>query len=248
MLEPALMSIEPFFYQSIDFPDGEFYSGQWDHRATTDVYLGHTDFRGKSVLDVGPGSGFWTFEMERRGADVIAIELSETDEWDMVPHGGSAPIGIMSAAVAGIQSAFWYSHAKLNSKAKVIRGSAYNAPQLVQPADIAIMGNVLQHLRDPFLAVERVARVTQERLIVSETLWIHDEAFLRSTMMHFFPRAGIPETSHSWYQVSPKLVSEWMKILGFSNTTVELHEQQFNGTPSDPNPRKVKHFTCVGVR
>lgn len=242
------MSVEPFFYQSIDLPDGEFHSGQWDHRATTDVYLGYTNFRDKTVLDVGPGSGFWTFEMERRGADVTAIELGETDEWDIVPHGGSAPTGAMSAAVAGIQSAFWYSHAKLNSKAKVVRGSAYDAPRLVRPADIAMLGNILQHLRDPFLAVERVARVTRERLIVSETLWIHDEAFLRSTMMHFFPRAAAPQTDHSWYQVSPTLVKEWMKILGFPNPVVTLHEQQFNGTPTDPHPRKVKHFTCVGVR
>jgi predicted nicotinamide N-methyase len=37
-----------------------------------DPYLGNFDFVGKRVLDVGAASGFLTFEMEKRGAEVVA--------------------------------------------------------------------------------------------------------------------------------------------------------------------------------
>ena len=51
--------------------------GLWDLRQTVDDYLGRIDFAGKRVLEIGPASGFLTIEMERRGADVVAVELPE---------------------------------------------------------------------------------------------------------------------------------------------------------------------------
>jgi len=45
------------FYQTIALPGYGTIEGCWDHRDHLDAYLGHTDFAGKHVLDVGPGSG-----------------------------------------------------------------------------------------------------------------------------------------------------------------------------------------------
>ncbi len=240
-----------FVYQSIDLPGEETLVGQWDHRATTDVYLAHTNFLGKTVLDVGPGNGFWSFEMERRGATVTAVELGDSDEWDMVPHGGVPPrqdSEARAAATVELREAFTYCHTKLNSKVRCVNGSIYNVPNLVRRSDIALLGNILQHLRDPLLAIERVAQTVTERIIISETIWVDDAAFLETPRMHFFPRASVPEANHSWYQLSPALVTEWLNILGFPKQNVEIHEQKFLGTPSDPAARMVKHFTCSGDR
>ena len=41
--------------------------------------------RGKRVLDVGTSSGFLCFEMERRGAEVVAFDLSDEFDGDAVP-------------------------------------------------------------------------------------------------------------------------------------------------------------------
>jgi 2-polyprenyl-3-methyl-5-hydroxy-6-metoxy-1,4-benzoquinol methylase len=42
------------------------------------------DLRGKSVLDIGPWDGFFTFEMERRGADVTAIDYVDLDSFRLL--------------------------------------------------------------------------------------------------------------------------------------------------------------------
>ena len=60
-----------------DHPGGGKIIGLWDLRQTVDDYLGRIDFAGKRVLEIGPASGFLTIEMERRGADVVAVELPE---------------------------------------------------------------------------------------------------------------------------------------------------------------------------
>jgi hypothetical protein len=241
----------PFFYQSIDLPNGEFQRGLWDHRNTVDVYLGRTDFAGKTVIDIGPASGFWSFEMERRGASVTAIDLGDDDKWDIVPHGGKASEYVaqgMQTGVRSVRESFWYSHAKLGSRVQMKRGTAYNVPALVDNVDIAMMGNILQHLRDPFLAIERVASVVTERIIISESLWIEDPAFLATAAMRLIPREETPDVHHSWFQVTPPLIGEIIKILGFKGLRCELHEQRFMGTDIDPHPRMVKHFTYVGNR
>ena len=58
-----------------------------------------------TALDVGPANGFWSFEMERRGAKVTAIELGPDDDWDAVPHGGLPPAGLSEALRSGVKNA-----------------------------------------------------------------------------------------------------------------------------------------------
>src|SRR4051812_42958839 len=43
------------------------------------------DMRGLRALDVGTFAGFWAFEMERRGADVVAIDVDDLDAVDLPP-------------------------------------------------------------------------------------------------------------------------------------------------------------------
>ena len=47
---------------------------------------GNVDFAGQRVLEIGPASGFLTFEMEKRGADVISVEVTDEHGWDFVPY------------------------------------------------------------------------------------------------------------------------------------------------------------------
>ena len=39
------------------------------------------DLRGKRVLDIGAWDGFYTFEMERRGAHVVALDLFRNEKF-----------------------------------------------------------------------------------------------------------------------------------------------------------------------
>ena len=75
------------FYHHMDLPGLKEVGIGWDLRKTVDDYLGHFDFRGKRVLDVGAASGFLTFEMEKRGAEVVSFDMASPAQWQFVPFG-----------------------------------------------------------------------------------------------------------------------------------------------------------------
>jgi hypothetical protein len=240
-----------FFYQACDLPDLGFVPGAWDHRGSEDVYLAHTDFDGMTAIDVGPANGFWSFAMEKRGAQVTAIELGHNDRWDEVPHAIDGQAGLTEAlhsSVEAVHADFLKCHSALASKVQIKRGNAYATPDLIKSTDIALMGNILQHLRDPFLAIERVAKVVRKRIIISESSWIDDEAFLHSSRISLIPRHDLKKVNHSWYQVTPGFVGEVLGILGFVNLNYEMHWQKFYVTDPSSTPQMVRHFTFSGDR
>jgi 2-polyprenyl-3-methyl-5-hydroxy-6-metoxy-1,4-benzoquinol methylase len=71
---------------------------------------------------------------------------------------------------------------------QLIYGTVYDVPQLVKEVDVALMSNVLQHFRDPLLAIQRVAKVVKETMVITETIWHDDQAFIDSTSMRLLPR------------------------------------------------------------
>ena len=106
------------FYHSMLIPGVGEIIGLWDLRQTVDGYLGRIDFAGKRVLEIGPASGFLAIEMERRGADAVAVELPEGVGWDFVPFPESflAPIRQI-AGMPRLKNSFWFNHAANKSKA-----------------------------------------------------------------------------------------------------------------------------------
>lgn len=240
------------FYQTIALPGYGIVEGTWDHRDNLDAYLGHTDFSGKQVLDVGPGNGFFSFEIEKRGAaKVTALDLGENADWDAVPHSGADVEALRTNLRTNVrlcENAFWFSHKALKSQVNLAHGSVYDTPKLVDAVDIALMGNILQHLRDPFRAIEQVAKVVRDRIIITESIWLDDPTFLSSVSMHLLARADAPLVNHSWWHVSPALVIEILKLLGFHDVNREYHDQLFNYSALDKEKRIVRHYTITGSR
>ena len=69
--------------QGLDKPT----KGPFDLRKNIYQLLGNCDYKNKSVLELGPASGFITFFLENLGAKVSCIDLSiKNDEWDTIPH------------------------------------------------------------------------------------------------------------------------------------------------------------------
>src|SRR5918912_211740 len=68
------------WYHSIELPGGEVIPGFQtvdQLRARIARFPIPADLRGKRVLDIGAWDGWFSFEMERRGAEVVAI-----DRWE----------------------------------------------------------------------------------------------------------------------------------------------------------------------
>ena len=76
-----------YFYHTMELPGHGVIEGRdWDLRGGVDEYLGKVDFAGQRVLEIGPASGFLTFEMEKRGAEVVSVEVTDEHGWDFVPY------------------------------------------------------------------------------------------------------------------------------------------------------------------
>src|SRR5262245_6015090 len=216
-----------FFYHRMNVPGVGLVGGHWDLQETTDAYLGHESFAGKRVLDVGAASGFLTFEMERRGADVVSFDMAPDGRWDIVPLAGlndGAAIQVKRDNWVSLTNAYWLTHAALGSRAKVIYGNIYELPAELGTFDVVFLGSVLLHLRDPFAALHSASRMTSDTIIVT------DLAFeLPGSQMEFVPtRLGPADT---WWRLSEQCVTQMLDVLGFDVANVQRsrHTSAYEG-------------------
>jgi SAM-dependent methyltransferase len=242
---------ECYFYHSMDLPKQGFVSGEWDLRAGVERYLGHVDFGGKRVLDVGTASGFLAFWMERQGAEVIGFDLSEDFSWDRLPYGGGIDPeedASWKAHIRKTNNSFWFTHALLDSKVQMVYGTVYDIPEAIGPVDVVTFGSILLHLRDPFLALQSALRITTETVVVAEALSLRaiPQTLLSSfkPFMMFLPNARRASPRDTWWYLPPRTVVEFLRILGFQHTRVNYHIQRYRGVPLNRAPV----YTVVGRR
>ena len=100
------------------------------------------DLRGKRVLDVGAASGWNSFEMERRGAEVVAVDCVEFEEF----HMASALLG-----------------SKVDYR---IMDVDELTPESIGRFDYVLFFGVLYHLRHPLLGLERICSLATEAAFV----------------------------------------------------------------------------------
>lgn len=161
----------------MDIPDHGTVGGEWDLRGRADDYLGNVDLNGLSVLEIGTASGFLCFEMEKRGATVIACDLSPQQSWDIVPFAGldvGAHVESYRRHIERINNGYWLAHHAFGSRAQVVYSDVYSIPDDIGPVDAAIFGSVLLHVRDPFLALQRALAPTQQVAIVTDVAPTHE--------------------------------------------------------------------------
>lgn len=224
--EPQLISSadECYFYHTMDVPGHGTIEGEWDLRGSVDKYLGHFDFTGKRVLDVGAASGILSFHIEKQGAEVVSFDLSENFDWDIVPfaeNDSDATRNGRRAHLRKINNGYWLCHKAFGSKARMVNGVVYDIPQTIGPVDVAVFGSILLHLRDPFLALENAARLAQETIIVSDLSPYGRMASKFKKNPRFMPKSADPNgINDGWFRLPPLLVQEYLGILGFKRSTV----------------------------
>ena len=234
--EPRLVDniADCYFYHTMDVPGYGHVQGQWDLRNREAEYLGNISLRGKRVLEIGTASGVLCFHMERQGAEVIAYDLSDKQDWDMVPYSRLGGEGRGRAVkerwehIEKLNNGFWLAHRANKSQAKVIYGSVYEIPQEIGHVDISVFGSVLIHVRDPFRALERAAGLTRETIVVTDASSRRLEYLsgllrtigFRLPLMSFLPNYRTGEYSDTWWKLSPEIVKSFLGVLGFENSRV----------------------------
>ena len=146
--------------------------GVFDCRDDIGNILGNLDFKNKKVINLGPSTGYLSFEAERRGANVTSIDLSvDSEERDWTPiadQDWKANLKSFMQDEKRRRNAFWYAHKALNSKSKLIISHINNLPEEVEMHDIGIIFSVLLHIRDPFLALQRMCSHVNEKIVITE--------------------------------------------------------------------------------
>jgi tRNA (mo5U34)-methyltransferase len=151
------------WYHTIDLGHGVISPGIVDNRAEVASSRLPDDLTGKRCLDVGTFDGFWAFEMERRGATVVALDLESLEDMDF-PLRRRQERAQQAMDVRGTQQigqAFNVAQEILGSQVRREILSVYDlAPERLGLFDLVLLGDIIVHLRDPELALERARSVT----------------------------------------------------------------------------------------
>ena len=152
------------WYHAIELAPGVVTDGWFDLRPYVPRYGLPERMDGMRVLEIGTWDGFWAFEMERRGAEVVALDLEDDSMLDWPPRRRPAQ---SPEIVRG--KAFAVAHELLGSRVERVVMNVYDAtPEELGTFDLVFCGTVLIHLRDQLLALERIAGLCDGTFISAE--------------------------------------------------------------------------------
>jgi tRNA (mo5U34)-methyltransferase len=156
------------WYHTIDLGDGIVTPGTFDLRPVVQHFGIPDRLDGKTVLDVGPGNGFFTFLFEERGAaSVTTVELPSWAAHDASP--------VLKAFYESEPGAALNIHDALGLAARARRSRVRRTfvniydfdPAVHGTYDIVFCSSVLLHLTDPLRALYRIYAATKEMALIS---------------------------------------------------------------------------------
>ena len=203
------------WYHTIDLPDGPT-PGTVDLRAVAPRVL-PSQLSGLRALDVGTFDGFWAFELEKRGASVVATDLDRFDQ----AHWPRQNVEELAAEAGdrGPGERFGLARSALGSRVeRVVCAVEDLTPDVVGgPVDYAVMGDLLLHLRDPVRGLERVhdALVPGGRLLTLEQVNVPLTALRPRRAAGSFQARG---TRMNWWEPNYRALQDWLAIAGFART------------------------------
>ncbi len=185
------------WYHSIELNDGSVIPGiqtiaQLKERIGR--YPIPQDLRGKRVLDIGCWDGWFSFEMERRGATVVAVDSAR-------------------------QETFFEAKRLLNSKVEyIVEDICYLTPRDVGYFDIVLFFGVLYHLKHPLLALERVCELTRDFACI-ESLVIDDPPQPDAIpLLEFYETTELAGQFDNWCGPNTECMLAYIRTAGFVNS------------------------------
>lgn len=161
---------------------------------------------GKTVLDIGAWDGLFSFEAERRGARVTAMDTT-------FERGGNW----------GGTAGFEFARKRLRSHVQFVPASVHELdPDRHGCFDYVFFFGVLYHLTDPVDALRRLRHVTRECCLIETAFCPHPEGMSRAFWEFAHGRDNDP--TNYWYPTVAGLAAV-LKLAGFAEANV-LYAQE----------------------
>lgn len=160
------------WYHTIELPGGVVTPGLFDHRELVPSYGLPLDLHGQRALDVATFDGFWAFELERRGADVVAVDLDRLSSLDLPPQLRAAILAEGLDIESG--QGFTLAQRALGSKVQRVMRSVYDLdPASLGTFDLVHAADLLLHLERPLEALRRIRSVTRGSAVIADVFDPH---------------------------------------------------------------------------
>ncbi len=157
------------------------------------------DLRGKRVLDIGSWDGWFAFEMERRGADVMAVDIIDSPRFREI-------------------------HRVLQSRIDYRQMDVYDlTPAKVGQFDIVLFMGVLYHLKHPLLGLERLCALTKDLAAVDSFVLQAanaDGVTLERPLMEFFETDEFGGQVDNWVAPNVPCLLAMCRTAGFARAVL----------------------------
>lgn len=191
------------WWHSFDFPGGERVEGV---RGTEELQAHLARFplpaslAGKRVLDIGAWDGWFSFEMERRGADVTAVDC-----WD--------------------NPRFRHAHGRFGSRVRYLLRDVYDlTPREIGHFDIVLFFGVLYHLKHPLLALEKVCAVARDMVLVESHVLdagMRQVRAAKQALMEFYETDELAGQTDNWTAPNARCLLAMCRTAGFPRARLE---------------------------
>lgn len=188
------------WYHSIELPNGDVIEGIQSlaqQRLRLRQFPIPDDLRGKRVLDIGAWDGWFSFEMEKRGASVVAVDAVRNEKLLQARDLLGSKIEYHVADVCDLR------------------------PSDLGVFDIVLFLGVLYHLKHPMLALERVCAMSTD-LVCVESVVLNDGYKTDAVpLMEFYETTELCGQFDNWVAPNVACLLSMCRTAGFAKVRFE---------------------------
>jgi SAM-dependent methyltransferase len=211
----AAVAANAVWYHTLELPGDVITPGQVDLRKAARRLL-PDDLSGKRAVDIGTFDGFWAFELERRGAEVVAIDLDVFSDAQIPPNNREFVERQALEFDVQLGRGFQIASELLGSRVQrtVCDVLELTPERIGGPVDVAFMGALLVHLRDPVQALQRIL----DTLVPGGQLYQLETTSLALSLLH--PRTAAArlqtlDTPFNWWCPNWAALRAYLTCAGF---------------------------------
>ena len=219
------------WYHSIELPDGTVIPGlqsvDWMRHRLAQFHIPE-NLSGRRVLDIGAWDGWFSFEMERRGASVVALDSAR-------------------------QPTFLKAREMLGSKVEYRIGDICRlTANELGTFDIVLFFGVLYHVKHPVLALENICGMCTDMACIESFVTDGDTANLNAPpVLEFYETTELRGQTDNWCGPNVSCLMAMTRAAGFARVNFEstigerAHVSAYRKWNSPPGDQPAPQVLCI---